>query len=53
MSFVDQNDVLEIFEGLLSHLLKKFKKINVETFKFHTMKPCHPTGLINQILGLV
>ncbi|MBU87305.1 MAG: aspartate--tRNA ligase [Flavobacteriaceae bacterium] len=33
MSFVDQNDVLEIFEGLLSHLLKKFKKINVETFK--------------------
>ena len=22
MSFVDQNDVLEIFEGLLSHLLK-------------------------------
>ena len=33
MSFVDQNDVLEIFEGLLSHLLKKFKKINVVTFK--------------------
>ena len=33
MSFVEQNDVLETFEGLLKHLLKKFKDVTVGPFK--------------------
>ena len=33
MSFVEQNDVLETFEGMLKHLLKKFKDVTVGPFK--------------------
>ena len=33
MSFVEQNDVLETFEGMLKHLLKKFKGVTVGPFK--------------------
>jgi len=32
MSFVNQEDVLNTFEGLIKHLIKKFKKINIDKF---------------------
>ena len=32
MSFVNQEDVLNTFEGLVNHLIKKFKKINIDKF---------------------
>jgi aspartyl-tRNA synthetase len=32
MAFVEQEDVLKIFEGLVRHLIQKFKGVNPETF---------------------
>jgi len=38
MSFVNQEDVLNTFEGLIKHLIKKFKKINIDKFPRLTYK---------------
>ena len=38
MSFVNQEDVLNTFEGLIKHLIKKFKKININKFPRLTYK---------------
>ena len=38
MSFVNQEDVLNTFEGLVKHLIKKFKKINIDKFPRITYK---------------
>ena len=33
MSFVNQEDVLTTFEGLIKHLLKEIKNISIENFQ--------------------
>ena len=38
MSFVNQEDILNTFEGLIKHLIKKFKKINIDKFPRLTYK---------------
>ena len=49
MSFVEQEDVLNMFEGLTKHLVKKIKNIEVEDFprmKYDDIKTMEQISLI-------
>jgi aspartyl-tRNA synthetase len=43
MAFVEQEDILNVFEGLTRHLLKEIKGIEVEKFPKNYLRICYET----------